>query len=68
MQLQAIPSSPIASYLGEEASPNLTTTSFRVVVESDTVSPEPLLLQGSSKLLKSSSLRKTFGSDSVLDF
>ena len=33
------------SYLGEEADPHLTTTSFQVVVESDKVSPEHPLLQ-----------------------
>ena len=42
-QLEAIPSHPIASYLGEEADPCLTTTSFQAVVDSN-VSPEPPLL------------------------
>jgi len=32
-------------YLGEEADPHLTTTSFQVVGEYDKVSPEPPLLQ-----------------------
>ena len=44
-QLEAIPSSPIASYVGEEAGPHLTSTSLQVVVESDKVFPEPPLLQ-----------------------
>ena len=34
MQLEAICSRPIASYLGEETNACLTTTSFQVVVES----------------------------------
>ena len=37
VQLEAIPSSPIASYMGEEAFPHLTTTSL---VESDEIVPE----------------------------
>ena len=36
-QLGAIPSYPIASYLGEETNTHLTTTSFQVAVESDKV-------------------------------
>jgi len=40
-QLEAIPSCPIASYMGEEADPHLTTNSLHVVVESDYISPEP---------------------------
>jgi len=44
-QLEAIFSRPIASYLGEETNTRLTTTSFQVVVESDTVSPQCPLLQ-----------------------
>jgi len=28
-QLEAIPSCPVASYMGEEANPHLTTTSFQ---------------------------------------
>jgi len=36
-QLEAIASSPIASYLGEETNTCLTTTSFQVVVESNNV-------------------------------
>ena len=39
-QLKAIPSNPITVSVGEEADPNLTTTSFQVVVESDKVSSE----------------------------
>ncbi|KAK4820222.1 hypothetical protein QYF61_021727 [Mycteria americana] len=35
----------IASYLGEETDPHLSTTSFQAVVESDKVSPQPPLLQ-----------------------
>jgi len=46
VQLKLITSCPIASYLGEETnSPSPATTSFQVVVESDEVSPELLLLQ-----------------------
>ena len=45
VQLEAILSSPIAGYMGEEANPQLTTTSLQVVVESNKVSPEPPLLQ-----------------------
>ncbi|KAK4811306.1 hypothetical protein QYF61_023358 [Mycteria americana] len=44
-QLEAISSHPIASYLGEETDPHLTTTSFQVVVESNKVSPQPPFLQ-----------------------
>ena len=40
MQLEAIPSSPITSYLGEEANTHLITTFFQIVVESDKVIPE----------------------------
>ena len=43
-QLEAIPSSPITSHMREEADPQLTTTSFQVVIESNKVSPEPPLL------------------------
>ncbi|KAK4830186.1 LOW QUALITY PROTEIN: hypothetical protein QYF61_009213 [Mycteria americana] len=45
VQLEAISSRPITCYLGEETDPHLATTSFQVVVESDKVSPQPLLLQ-----------------------
>ena len=45
VQLEAIPSSPVAIYEGEEADPHFITASFQVVVESYNVSPEPLLLQ-----------------------
>ena len=45
VQLEAIPSSPITDYMGEEADPQLTTTSLWVVIESNKVSPEPPLLQ-----------------------
>ena len=41
MQLEAIASRPIASYLGEETNTCLTTTSFQVVIESNKVSPQP---------------------------
>jgi len=43
-QLEAIASHPIASYLGEETNPCLTTASFQVAVESDQVPPHPPLL------------------------
>ena len=45
MKLEAVASHPIASYLREETNTCLTTTSFQVVVESDKVPPQPLLLQ-----------------------
>ena len=51
VQLKAIPSSPIASYVGEEAGPHLTSTSLQVVVESDKVFPEPPLLQSKQSQL-----------------
>ncbi|KAK4830681.1 hypothetical protein QYF61_012850, partial [Mycteria americana] len=44
-QLEAISSRPITCYLGEETDPHLATASFQVVVESNTVSPQPLFLQ-----------------------
>ena len=51
LQLEAIPSSPIASYVGEEADPHLSTISLQIVIESDKVSPEPpLLLQTKQSL------------------
>ena len=42
-QLEAIPSSHIASYAGEEANSHFATTSFQVVLESNRVSLETLL-------------------------
>ncbi|KAK4821136.1 LOW QUALITY PROTEIN: hypothetical protein QYF61_013522 [Mycteria americana] len=45
MQLEAISSCSITSYLGEETNPHLSTTSFQVLVESDKVSPQPPFLQ-----------------------
>ena len=45
MQLEAIASRPITSYLGEETNTRLTTPSFQAVVESDKVLPQPPLLQ-----------------------
>jgi len=45
MQLEAIASSPIASYLGEETNTCLTAPSFQVVVESSKVPPQPPVLQ-----------------------
>ncbi|KAK4825912.1 hypothetical protein QYF61_003407 [Mycteria americana] len=42
-QLEAISSCPIACYSGEETESHLATTSFQVVVESEKVSPQPLL-------------------------
>ncbi|KAK4821752.1 hypothetical protein QYF61_000813 [Mycteria americana] len=45
MQLEAISSCPIASYLGEETNTHLATTSFQVVVESKKVLPESPFLQ-----------------------
>jgi len=43
-QLEAVASHPIASYLGEETSTHLTTTSFQVVVENNKIPPQPPLL------------------------
>jgi len=45
MQLAAIASRPITSYLGEKTNTHLTTTYFQAVAESDKVSPQPPLLQ-----------------------
>ena len=45
MQLEAIASRPITSYLGEETNTCLTTNSFQVVVENDKVPPQPPLFQ-----------------------
>ena len=45
VQLEAIPSSPIISYVREQADLHLATVSFQVVVESDKVSSKPPLLQ-----------------------
>jgi len=44
-------SGPIASYLGKEANPHLTTTSFQIVLESIKVSSEPPL-QSSSTIIQ----------------
>jgi len=44
MQLEAISSHPIASYLGEQTNTCLTTTSFKVALESKKVPPQPSLL------------------------
>jgi len=52
MQLEAIASHPIASYLGEETNTRLTTTSFQVAVESNKVSLQPPLLKTSFILLQ----------------
>ena len=40
IELEAIPSSPAATYMGEETDPQLTTASCQAVVESDNISPE----------------------------
>jgi len=45
MQLEAIASHLITSYLGEETNTCLTVTSFQTAVESNKVSPQPPLLQ-----------------------
>ncbi|KAK4816273.1 hypothetical protein QYF61_014345 [Mycteria americana] len=45
VQLEAISSRPITSYLGEETDPHLSTTSFQVAVESKKVSPQPPFLR-----------------------
>ena len=45
VQLEAIPSSLITSYVGEKADPYLTTTSLLIVVQKYKVSPDPPLLQ-----------------------
>ncbi len=44
-QLESIPSSPMASYVGEEANTHLTTITLQVVIENYKVSLEPSLLQ-----------------------
>ena len=44
-KLEAIPSRPIASYMGEDADPHLTSASLQADVDSNKVSPEPPLLQ-----------------------
>jgi len=46
MQLEAISSHPITSYLGEETNTCFTTTSFQLVVESPDPSPASLLFSG----------------------
>jgi len=51
MQPEAVSSHPIASYLGEETNTHLTTTAFQVIVESNKVPPQPLLLQTKMKVL-----------------
>jgi len=45
MQLEAIASRPITSYLGEETNTLLNTTSCQVVVESNKIPPQAPLLQ-----------------------
>ena len=45
VRLETIPSSPIASYMGEEANSHLATTSLQGVLEGYKVSPEPPRLQ-----------------------
>jgi len=45
VQLKALPSHPIISYLGEEANIRLAMTSLQAILESDKVSPESSLLQ-----------------------
>ena len=45
MQLEVIPTSPIASSVGEKIDSHLTTASFQEAVESSKFSPEPSLLQ-----------------------
>ena len=39
-QLEVIASCPIATYLGKETNNHLATTSFRVVVETNEISPQ----------------------------
>ena len=56
MQLEAIASRPITSYLGEETNTHLTTTSFQVVGESNKVSPQPPLLLQTKQAQLSQSL------------
>ncbi|KAJ7413830.1 Dapper 1 [Willisornis vidua] len=41
-QLEAVSSGPVTCYLGEEAEPQLATTSFQAAEESDKVTPEPI--------------------------
>ena len=49
-QLKAIPFSPVASYMAEEADSHLSLASFQVAVESDKVSPEHPLFQTKQSL------------------
>jgi len=63
MQLKAIASHPIASYLGEETDTCLTTASFQVVVESDKVPAQPPLLQTKQPQLPQPLLNKTCSLD-----
>ena len=49
MQLEIIPSHPIASYAGEVTNTHHASASPQVVVESNKVSPEPPLLQTKSQ-------------------
>ena len=44
MQLEAVPSCPVAYYLVKETHPQLSAPFFHVVVEGDEVSPQPPLL------------------------
>lgn len=62
MRLEAISSSPIACYLGEETNPHLTTASFRVIVENYKV-PLILLFSRINNPVPSSASPKTYPPD-----
>jgi len=57
-QLEAIPSGPTCSYMGEEGKPHLTITSFQAVLRSDKVPCEPPLLQTKQSQLLQPLLRR----------
>lgn len=48
MQLEAIPPSPVTTYIGEKDYPHLNITSLQVIVQRRKVCPEPLLQTKSS--------------------
>jgi len=66
MQLEAIASHPITSYLGEETNTCLTTISFQAVIESNKVPLQPPLLQAKQPQLPQWERIKKMESDSSL--
>jgi len=59
MQLEAVASCPVSSYLREETNTCLTTTSFQVAVESNKVPPQSPLRQTKQPQLPQSLLKVT---------